>query len=1390
VEVESSHQKLHFEEPRGFWKMDLSVKVEEFAEPVEGAELAEHVEHVGSVEPEGLTRAMKTEGWLAARRGGKVNMDVVSELDETHHVFPEEKRDYRAMFDAAADQSFSLGEESGITDGHFQQRWLQTEFQHQAEKAKDSMMELDLSAIEQASQREDDDADDEEGAGVIEDDREGAGVIEDDGEERKIAHDPDSDSHLTLPFRMSFPAPKLQHYTGTPSEDVNAWVDQVSSLLAADNSLDSEEKKFKAAIPWIGGEARYFANAYNGDKKWSDFSKALIAAKDPGGSLKASGELFRLRQTGALQEYYAECLRVFGRILEPAPMSQAEQARAFLRGLAPPYDSYAVEVIKAAAGLNEAYALLVAKVPEPRPRLAVVEADLDAVGPFRGREARPIRSSRYTSRPGRQPLMSLEEARKKGVCRWCERRWQENHNCPSSVFISLGVLGGYKSLLIIEASIEGQNIQCLVDSGASHNFISARYVPQSILPSRTGTVSLADGSRRACTGPVYLAVRVQGQLTSVPFLVMETKFEAILGLQWLSLTQPFIDWGRRSLTVRARHAEPGKVAASEVLNTVEMEAVLSALNADEDEVFLMSIAEVKEQDPAISRLLKEYECVFPDALPLELPPDRGSSFRIVLTPGALPKVRPMKRFSQRDLESLQAEIEGLLKGGLIKPSESEFGAQVLFVNKKDGSRRMCIDYRSLNANTVRDVYPLPLIDEIFDKLGGSRIFSKLDLRSGYHQQLLAPEDTFKTAFRTPMGNFEFLVLPFGLTNAPSGFVRMIAKTFPRGEFDKFLVPYLDDLLVHSPTKEDHLRHLEAVLRRLKEAKLYAKMSKCTFAVPEVEYLGFLVSAEGIRSDPAKVDPIVAMPPPKDVPQLRSFLGMMTYFSRFIKDFAATSLCLSALTKKGVPFVWTPECQTAFQLLKDALVRTPVLRAFDPKHEIVVQTDASEKAVGAVLLQRFPSGPLRPVAFMSRKLSPAESKYPAQEKEAAAVVFAFKKWEHYLAGAEFRLETDHQSFVHLKTSKSPSPRLVRWLDFLAEFHYIPVYRQGSTNCTADCLSRLVTAEDSPALSVISGPAADPAVLKLIREGYSEDPYFAPVHSALVLKEKLNPKFRTRAAHFYAHDGLLFFRDASGDRTAVPKLPELRRQLLCECHEAPTAGHLGVENTYSSLARRFFWPKMGSAVRAWVKGCVACQKTKPDLRGAVGMHQPLDIPSRPWESIGVDFITALPLSAGFDSIMTVIDRHSKMAHFIPTQKSVSAQGVADLFASQIFRLHGLPKSIVSDRDPKFTSDFWTALFKKLDVKLAMSTSDHPQSNGQTERANGAVVQMLRAFCYEKPQSWTEFLPLIEFAFNSAPSSSSSCSPFATVYGFQPLAPADVYTPTANSSDLAGRIKGVHT
>jgi hypothetical protein len=549
----------------------------------------------------------------------------------------------------------------------------------------------------------------------------------------------------------------------------------------------------------------------------------------------------------------------------------------------------------------------------------------------------------------------------------------------------------------------------------------------------------------------------------------------------------------------------------------------------------------------------------------------------------------------------------------------------------------------------------------------------------------------------------------------------------------------------------------------------------------------LVTADGIKSDPAKVEAIMKMPTPKDVSELRSFLGMVTYFSRFIQGFAEIALVLHALTKKGTPFVWTAEHQSAFERLKESLTKTPVLRPFDPTHEIVVQTDASDRAIGAVLLQRPPSGALRPVAYLSRKLSPAEGNYSVQEKEAAAVVHAFKKWEHYLMGIEFTLETDHQSFIHLKESKNPSPRLLRWLDFLALFHYKPHYIAGKTNHTADCLSRLV-----PDLSVISGPVADGEVIAKIKSGYADDPYFSPVFRSLILGEKVEAKFKSRLVHFYATDGVLFFRDASGDRTCIPKIAELKLQLLRECHESATAGHLGVENTYVLLARRFFWPKMGTQVRTWVRGCIACQKTKPDLRGTVGLFKPLELPTAPWESIGMDFITALPPAQGYDSIMTVIDRHTKMAHFIPTQKDVTAQGVAELFAGQIFRLHGLPKSIVSDRDSKFTSEFWKALFKRLDVKLSMSTADHPQSNGQTERANGAIIQMLRSFCYEKPDSWIGQLPLLEFAYNSARSSSSERSPFVVAYGLQPLAPADIYSPvppTADPGDLVNRIKGIH-
>ena len=1176
---------------------------------------------------------------------------------------------------------------------------------------------------------------------------------------------------------MTEPAvPKIPEFHGTPEENLSAWVETLDSIFEI--APKEENQRYKYARAHIRNAALALLTGFVGDK-WSELKAHLLKLDPHGNQLAATAALFDLQQGGSsLDVYYKACAARFGRI--KPPMAKEEQLRWYLRGLDPALRGY-LPAVDLSGTLADAQAVLLTKTSGVGPS-SVASVDLDAVqGPRPGGQ-----------RPSGQRLAAdqLEALRVAGLCFKCFKKYSPGHRCGKFSFPSPPSLSSFagKGLFLVPGWLEGRGVQCLIDSGASENFVREGLLTKGVR--WTESVTLANGASQACSAPVKAELRLLGSCEQHEFLVTRTRFDVILGLPWLAKAKPEVDWENRKLVLPgnvrplSRMAEPRERVQ---LDRASMNSMLSELG-DGDETLLMTVqaagAIPGPHSPEVAALLTEFADVFPDKLPMELPPDRGNSFKIILQPGTRAQVRPMKRFSPQDMESLVGEVESLLKAGFIKPSESEFGAQVLFVNKKDGTRRMCIDYRSLNADTVRDVYPLPLIDEIFDRLAGARVFSKLDLRSGYHQMRVNPEDTHKTAFRTPFGNYEFLVLPFGLTNAPSAFSRMIAKVFPVAEFRKFLAPYVDDLLLFSRNTKEHLVHLRQVFQKLRDNKLFVKPSKCILAVPEVEYLGFIVSADGVRSDPAKVAPIVEMAPPKNASEVKSFLGMIAFFSRFIADHARLSLVLTDLTKKGVPFVWTEDHQRAFEELKMALTKTPVLQAFDPTLETVVQTDASDRAVGAVLLQRPSSGALRPVAFLSRKLTPAESRYPVQEKEALAIVTAFKKWEHYLRGMQFKLETDHQSLVFIKTSKEPSRRLLHWIDFLAEFHYDPIYRRGAEHFTADALSRMVAS-----LAAITGPAPDPEILNQIKNGYAADPYFEPVYRALVLGEVAPRKFRTRIGNFFAVDGVIFFRDFEGDRTCVPNLKELRHLLMRECHESVTAGHLGVMNTQFAVRRRYFWPKMESAVREWIKGCQVCQKTKPELRGTSGLYQPLEQPSAPWESVGVDFITGLPESGGYNSIMTVIDRFSGMAHFLPTTKSVTAEGAADLFTREIVRLHGLPRSIVSDRDPKFTSEFWEKLFQRLDVKLAMSTADHPQSNGQTERANGSITQMLRAYSSEKQDTWSKHLPMLEFAFNSAKSSATERSPFMTVFGRQPVAPADTYVPAPVAPVMLDKLPLLH-
>jgi len=406
--------------------------------------------------------------------------------------------------------------------------------------------------------------------------------------------------------------------------------------------------------------------------------------------------------------------------------------------------------------------------------------------------------------------------------------------------------------------------------------------------------------------------------------------------------------------------------------------------------------------------------------------------------------------SPKELEELKKQLDELLQKGLIKPSQSPFGAPVLFVKKKSGEMRLCVDYRALNEITVKNKYPLPRVEDLIDQLKGAKVFSKIDLRSGYHQIRIDEKDVEKTAFRTRYGHFEFLVLPFGLTNAPATFMDLMQQIFHEN-LDVFVIIYLDDILIYSKTMKEHHKHLRVVLDVLREHKLYAKLSKCHLYQDKVSFLGHVVSAEGVEMEPEKVKAIRDWPVPKTQKDIRSFLGLAGFYRRFIKNFSKISAPMTALLKKDAHFEVGEKQELAFKELKAAISSAPILANPDPELPFTVVTDSSGFAIGAALCQNDGTGS-RPVAFMSKKLLPAEMNYPTHERELLAIVCALKEWRHYLFGNHFTVLTDHRPLQHIQNQPHLSARQTRWSEFLQQFDLTIEYQQGKSNVVADALSR--------------------------------------------------------------------------------------------------------------------------------------------------------------------------------------------------------------------------------------------------------------------------------------------------------------------------------------------------
>jgi hypothetical protein len=884
--------------------------------------------------------------------------------------------------------------------------------------------------------------------------------------------------------------------------------------------------------------------------------------------------------------------------------------------------------------------------------------------------------------------------------------------------------------------------------------------------------------------------------------------------------------------------------------------VMSTLISDENIVLTTSENDCDLTDQEF----KEYTAKFPDQIRKVLQKHR-SVFKKKLPPGLQSKYQKLReankeviptttseavyakrrRLSPKESDELKAQMEDHLRRKIVRESQSPYNAPLVFVQKPDGSIRMCVDYTLLNRVTVKHRGPLPNIQDLIDMLSGKAYFSSIDLVNGYRQILLSDSDIPKTAFSTPWGHYEALVVWEGLCNAPAVFQAVMNEVF-KPYLGRFVLIYLDDILVFSKTLDEHAEHIDAVLTKLTENNLFAKLTKSDFCKEQLKWLGHIITREGVKMDPSKVQKILDWPTPKSSKELQSFIGLCGFFHTFIPNYATIIAPLDHLRNHTEPWTehhpWGKAEDEAFKTLKKVIAHDITLKFPDPTGTYEVYCDASLYGVGAILVQDG-----KPVAFYSKKFTKEQINYSTYEQEFTAVVHALRVWRCYLEGVKFTLYTDHQPLTYYNSQPQLSRRQARWLNTIASFDFEWKHIKGEKN-PADPLSRYPgidkdevlnaaiqhkaqvlctlavttksgkqyvnpklenwiaehrpdllgqttlekakTAKPPPTVSAVNGdePHAEPQyeddttgeeklnpVITKLLQGYANDPWF---------KQQSNLK------GLHQGENGVWYRKTKLPQIVqivIPNNDDLKKEILRECHDTLYSGHPGVQSTYQNIFRRYWWPGLFKDTEQYVLHCPVCQMHKP-LPYTHGKMTPLAIPKSRWESISMDLITDLPRTlAGSDSILTVVDRFSKMAHFIPTTKTCTAEKVADLLIKHVISKHGLPKSIVSDRDTRFaTSNFSKQLWNLTGTQLCTSTSYHPQTDGQTERYNRMIEQTLRMYVQPHGRDWEKLLPMCEFAINNNHHSSIGTTPFYLNYGFHPRTPLSLSFPSPESGKEA--------